>query len=281
MQCVFFEPAHATMEDKEDIKEDLKDFAETLTEHGNSWEGMSNSQRAEFHRQFESHGLDLQSLLKQELRRNMKEKVQDLKISWSDIHVLELIGQGGYGKVYRGHWSSLEVAVKEFSQVHLTQPVKRVVHHEAYVMSLLRPPNIAVLYGLVDEGKHFALVMEYYGRGSLAQTLESNLQLSWSWKRRVLMDVARGMSYLHSCPYESVVHGDLKPDNILLNDKGVAIVADFGVSRVQSYTNTINLTSPGASVVYAAPELFRNPSCHRQASSDVYSFAMVAFAIAI
>lgn len=186
---------------------------------------------------------------------------------------------GGYAKVYRGHWRSFEIAVKEFTQAHLTERSKRVVHHEAYIMSLLRHPNIAVFYGLSDEEDHFALVMEYYGRGSVAHALEGDEILPWTWKRKVLMDIARGMEYLHSRPYERVVHGDLKPENVLLNEKGDALITDFGVSRVQSYTNTVVPASTGLSICYAAPELFMDPTPHRKTSSDVYAYGMVMYAV--
>jgi len=161
----------------------------------------------------------------------------------------------------------------------LTARAKSVVYHEAYIMSLLRHPNIAIFYGLVDEEDHFALVMEYYGRGSVAHALERDEDFPWSWKSKVVMDVARGMEYLHSRPYERVVHGDLKPENILLNEKGDAVITDFGVSRVQSYTKTVLPASLGLSICYSAPELFLDPTAHRESSSDVYSYGMLLYAV--
>lgn len=269
----------ASAEDKEDTKEDLKDLAETLAEHGHSLDKMSKSQRTDLQQQFQMHGLDLAGLLKQERRRTIQEKIRDLKIPWNQIELNEVIGKGGYAKVYRGHWRNFEIAIKEFTQAYLTERSKRVVHHEAYIMSLLRHPNIAVLYGLVDEEDHFALVMEYYGRGSIAHALEEQEQLPWSWKQKVVIDVARGAEYLHSRPYERVVHGDLKPENVMLNDKGDAVITDFGVSRVQSYTNTVAPASSGFSMCYAAPELFLDPAAHREPSSDVYAFGMFVYAV--
>eukprot|EP00963_Diacronema_lutheri_P012263 scaffold1692_cov288-Pavlova_lutheri.AAC.1 len=73
-------------------------------------------------------------VLKQERRLTIQEKIGDLKIAWKDMKLNEVIGTGGYAKVYRGHWRSFEIAVKEFTQAHLTERSKRVVHHEAYIM---------------------------------------------------------------------------------------------------------------------------------------------------
>lgn len=274
-----FLPSRAAGEDAEDTKQDLKDLAESLTEDCDSWESLSKTQRADLEKQFQSHGLDIKELMRQERRRTIKEKIQDLKISWDEIEVTDVVGQGGYGKVYRGHWSAFEVAVKELSQPLLTDRMKRMVHQEAYIMSLLRHPNIATFYGLVDEQDHFALVMEFYGRGSLATALESSNPLSWEWKIAVVRDIARGMTYLHSRPFERVVHGDLKPENIMFNDKGNAIVVDFGVSRVQTYTHTMAPTS-GLSLLYAAPEMFTDLQGSREPSIDVYAFGMLMYAVA-
>lgn len=274
------DPGRSEGQDKSDAREDLKDMAETLAEHGHSWDKMTKEERVELQKQYQSYGLDLQALMKQERQRTIQEKIRDLKISWADVQLAEVVGQGGYGKVRRGYWRSIQVAIKEFSQSHLTERMKRLVHHEAYIMSLLRHPNIAVFYGIIDEIEHFALVLEYYGRGSVAHVLESNKEITWAWKLQVVTDIAFGMEYLHSRPYERVVHGDLKPENVLLNDKGTAVVTDFGVSRVQSYTNTVVPFSSGLSLCYAAPELFINTTGSREPSSDVYSFGMLMFAVA-
>lgn len=274
-----FLPSRAAGEDAEDTKQDLKDLAESLTEEGDSWESLSKTQRADLEKQFQSHGLDIKELMRQERRRTIKEKIRDLKISWDEIEVTDLVGQGGYGKVYRGHWSAFEVAVKELAQPLLTDRMKRMVQQEAYIMSLLRHPNIATFYGLVDEQDHFALVMEFYSRGSLATALESSDPLTWEWKIAVVRDIARGMTYLHSRPFERVVHGDLKPENIMFNDKGNAIVVDFGVSRVQTYTHTMAPTS-GLSLLYAAPEMFTDLQGNREPSIDVYAFGMLMYAVA-
>lgn len=267
-------------EDRQDTKEDLKELAEALAEHGQSFEGMSKGQQAELLEQFELHGLDLKELLRQERRRTIEEKTRDLVVPWKDIQIGELIGQGGYAKVYRGYWGNLEIAIKEFHQTQLSKRAKRMVYHEAYILSLLRHPNIAVFYGLVDEQEHFALLMECYGRGSIADALDREDTLPWTWKVSILSNVAEGMVYLHSRPYERIVHGDLKPENVLLNDRGDALISDFGVSRIQSYTNTVAPAAMAMSICYTPPEVFLDPMAHREPSSDVYAFGMFMYAVA-
>lgn len=274
-----FLPSRAEDEDVEDTKQDLKDLAESLTEDGESWESLNKTQRLDLEKQFQTHGLNIKELMRQERRRTIKEKIQDLKISWDEIELSNVVGQGGYGKVYRGHWSAFQVAVKELAQPLLTERMKRMVQQEAYIMSLLRHPNIATFYGLVDEKDHFALVMEFYGRGSLATALEDSNPLPWEWKIAAVSDIARGMAYLHSRPFERVVHGDLKPENVMFNDKGNAVVVDFGVSRVQTYTHTMAPTS-GLSLLYAAPEMFTDLQGSREPSIDVYAFGMLMYAVA-
>lgn len=141
-------------------------------------------------------------------------------------------------------------------------------------MSLLRHPNIAVFYGLMEEENHFALVMECYQRRSAARALDGQDQLPLSLKLKLDMAVARAMEYLHSHRYERVAHGDLKPENVMLNNREDAVITDVGVSRVQSYTNTVVRASFGLSMCFAAPEVLLDSTAHREPRSDVFTFGM-------
>lgn len=96
--------------------------------------------------------------------------------------------------------------------------------------------------------------------------------LSWDDKARLALGVARGgMCYLHSRPYEAIVHGDLKPCNVLITDGGEPVISDFGLARVT--TVTVTRTTPACtarSAYYAPPEVLANPTLNRTTAQGEY-----------
>jgi serine/threonine protein kinase len=92
-------------------------------------------------------------------------------------------------------------------------------------------------------------------------------------------DVAKGMAYLHGRPTDPVIHGDLKPSNLLMDDDGKVVISDFGLSKVSTLTLTTRPSSSGMSVTYTAPEILADPTSKRSASADVYAYGLVLFEI--
>ncbi|GAX84276.1 hypothetical protein CEUSTIGMA_g11698.t1 [Chlamydomonas eustigma] len=296
-----------------DLQRDLDQFAELISREG-GWKGLSREDQRAVADFYKSKGLDLDDILSQtesHARADMvSKKVDDLMyILWEDIKAprnnattsgggggqrslattangtagssdqqLEFIGQGGYGKVYRGRWQGQDVAVKKM-EFATSSKAKEELSREAYIMSTCTHPHIAKCFGLSTEPSTGvpALVMKYYPRGTLLEVLQEAGpgELTTVLKLRMALNVARGMAYLHCRPNERVVHGDLKTANLLVDTEYDVYITDFGLAKMQTITRTLGSKSSARSVLYTPPEVLEDPNSLRAASGDVYAFAMV------
>ncbi|KAL6335728.1 hypothetical protein AAG906_039491 [Vitis piasezkii] len=179
----------------------------------------------------------------------------------------KLLDQGASAKVYLGHLSDgTEVAVKMLTPSSvLAQRLTR-VHHK----------NLVSLIGYCDEGSRMVLVYEHMAKGNLKEYLsgKNEVVLSWEQRLRIAMDAAQALEYLHDGCNPPIIHRDVKTENILLNEKFQAKVADFGWSRSMpseggSYVSTAIVGTLG----YVDPEYNRTSVPSKK--SDVYSFGIV------
>ncbi|KAJ3695096.1 hypothetical protein LUZ60_000473 [Juncus effusus] len=191
----------------------------------------------------------------------------------------QVIGEGGFGKVYRGFLeNSKEVAVKLSSQAEMQHVVKQFLA-EANNLTVVHHKNLVSLVGYCRDGNYVALIYEFMPNGSLHDHLKGKpgiaRPLSWGERVRIALEAAQGLHYLHTgC---NMVHRDVKSGNILLGKKLEAKVADFGLSKISSesgFTQTKTLCgTPG----YIDPEA--NMTQILNAKSDVYSFGVVLLEI--
>lgn len=112
-------------------------------------------------------------------------------------------------------------------------------------MESLRHPNVVMFLGACTKPPNLAIVLEYCSRGSLWSILQNPyLKLSWDDRRRMAVDAARGVNYLHSFP-TPVLHRDLKSLNLLLDENFRVKVADFGWTRTMASTMTGKIGKKG------------------------------------
>lgn len=140
--------------------------------------------------------------------------IDPLRIDWIELQLQEVIGVGGFGKVYRGSWNGLEVAVKAARQEanEDTDLTKESVLQEAKLFWLLKHENIVSLKGVCLQEPNLCLVMEYAKGGSLNRVLSGRkvrpyVLVDWA------IQIARGMQYLHCDAPISLIHRDLKSSN--------------------------------------------------------------------
>ena len=117
------------------------------------------------------------------------------------------------------------------------------------------------------------LVYEYMSRGSLDRSLCRDPPLEWGEREEIALGAARGLAYLHSGLEQKIIHCDIKPENILLNDSGLVKIADFGLAKLLDQGQSAFFTSLRGTRGYLAPEWLTNSSISDK--SDVYSFGMV------
>ncbi|MCH8813627.1 MAG: protein kinase [Chloroflexi bacterium] len=187
-----------------------------------------------------------------------------------------LLGRGGMGAVYKGidRRDGTVVAVK-LLHAHLAEDesFRERFEREAHVAALLRSPYTVHLldYGIVDD-KYF-LVMEFVEGRTLRRKIDDEGRVDVQEALRIATRIARA---LEEAEARSVVHRDIKPDNILLGDDGSVKLADFGIAR---QLGSSAVTMPGVFVgtlVYAAPEIARGEVDHR---SDIYSLGATLYDI--
>ncbi|CAL2237833.1 unnamed protein product [Prunus armeniaca] len=183
-----------------------------------------------------------------------------------------LLGKGGFGSVYKGTLSDgIDVAVKVFS-LQLEGAFKS-FDRECEMLSNIRHRNLIKIISCCSEVDFKALVLKYMPNGSLEKWLYS--QNSWNILHRlnVMIDAASALEYLHHGYSVPIVHCDMKPSNILLDDDMVAHVADFGISKLLGGRDSITKTMTLATIGYMAPEYGLEGMVSTR--GDVYSFGIV------
>ncbi|KAB1205777.1 Cysteine-rich receptor-like protein kinase 10 [Morella rubra] len=169
---------------------------------------------------------------------------ETLAAATKDFHLTHKLGEGGFGPVYKGKLNDgREIAVKKLS--HSSNQGAREFMNEAKLLARVQHRNVVNLLGYCVHGVEKLLVYEYVYHESLDKLLfKSNRREELDWKRRydIIAGIARGLLYLHEDSHNCIIHRDIKASNILLDDKWVPKIADFGMARLfpedQTHVNT-------------------------------------------
>ena len=200
-----------------------------------------------------------------------QEEISDrnMVVECSELEMGPMIGHGKFAEVYKAVWLGTEVAVKKLMPSDINDEFVDSFEKEVLLMRALRAPNILQFLGIVFEPPNICIITEFMPLGSLYSVLHnSEFEIKWDTILNVLLDITRGMVYLHSCE-PAVLHRDLKSNNVLVDDHLRAKVCDFGLSTVVSPGVTETCGTPS----WAAPEVLTNGMFSKK--SDVYSFGIV------
>ncbi|KAK3406947.1 LOW QUALITY PROTEIN: hypothetical protein EUGRSUZ_K03075 [Eucalyptus grandis] len=164
-------------------------------------------------------------------------KYKDLYVATKGFRDQELLGAGGFGRVYRGvlSTSKTEIAVKRVS--HESRQGMREFIAEIISIGQLRHRNIVTLLGYCRRKGELLLVYDYMLNGSLDKYLynQPKVTLNWSQRFRVIKGVAYGLSYLHERWEKVVIHRDIKANNILLDSELNGRLGDFGLAKIYNH----------------------------------------------
>ncbi|XP_065881190.1 G-type lectin S-receptor-like serine/threonine-protein kinase At1g34300 [Euphorbia lathyris] len=210
-----------------------------------------------------------------------------VQFSYKDLHrttkgFKEKLGAGGFGAVYKGVLANKTVvAVKRLEGIEQGEKQFRM---EVATISSTHHLNLVRLIGFCSEGRHRLLVYEFMKNGSLDNFLfsaeeQSAKFLNWQQRFNIAIGTARGITYLHEECRDCIVHCDIKPENILLDENYNAKVSDFGLAKLVNPKEhrSITLKSVRGTRGYLAPEWLANLPI--TSKSDVYSYGMVLLEI--
>jgi serine/threonine protein kinase/alpha-tubulin suppressor-like RCC1 family protein len=195
----------------------------------------------------------------------------------ADYEILRELGRGGTAVVYLALERMLNrhVAIKVIRTTYVEdEEASARLMREARTVGRLLHPNIVVLYGTRRLGDgSLALIMQYVPGRTLRQEIQASGGLSFDRVHSVLTDVARALAFAHR---QRIVHRDVKPENIYVDDDGVARLADFGIAR--SWGAESDLTLPGMAIgtpAYMSPEQIDGGEIDGR--SDLYSLGLVGY----
>ncbi|KAF3431005.1 hypothetical protein FNV43_RR25735 [Rhamnella rubrinervis] len=204
----------------------------------------------------------------------------ELKIA-TDGFKVEL-GRGSFGTVYRGvvslmnSTSSIVIAVKKLDKV--LQEGEQEFKAEVSAIGRTHHRNLVRLIGFCDLGLNKLLIYEFMSKGSLADLLfRSLVRPDWNQRVQIATGIARGLLYLHEECASQIIHCDIKPQNILLDDSFTAKISDFGLAKLLMIGQTRTQTAIRGTKGYVAAEWFRNTPVTSKV--DVYSYGVMLMEI--
>ncbi|WVZ94223.1 hypothetical protein U9M48_040143 [Paspalum notatum var. saurae] len=199
---------------------------------------------------------------------------RDILIATRNFHKTKIIGEGAHGTVYKATLrvggSDTTVALKRCKAIDESR--KKEFIQELVIVCHLSHPNIIKLVGCCLEFEAPMLVYEYAQNSNLNQMLHGRRprrRVSLSTRLRIAAESAEALAHLHTHPVHPVLHGDVKPENILLADGFIAKVSDFGCSTIRDNVQVV----PKGTLAYLDPEFLHD--FRLTDKSDVYSFGVV------
>ncbi|XP_023731854.1 probable receptor-like protein kinase At1g11050 [Lactuca sativa] len=212
-------------------------------------------------------------------------RIAELDVATDGFSEQNFIGQGGFGIVYKGTLSDgTEVAVKKMTSFDTEADDDFV--NEADIISKIRHRNLLPLRGFCAtsdaiKGNERYLVYDFMPNGNLhdhifnKRTPEKNL--TWPQRKSIILDVAKGLSYLHNGIKPPIFHRDIKATNVLLDSNMKALVADFGLAKQSRDGQSQMTTRVAGTYGYVAPEYALYGQLTEK--SDVYSFGIIVLEI--
>ncbi|KAL7230228.1 hypothetical protein ACSBR2_008690 [Camellia fascicularis] len=189
-----------------------------------------------------------------------------------NYHVIELVGEGSFGKVYKGRrkYTGQTVAMKFILKHGKSEKDIHNLRQEIEILRKLKHENIIEMLDSFESQQEFCVVTEF-AQGELFEILEDDKCLPEEQVQAIAKQLVRALHYLHS---NRIIHRDMKPQNILIGAGSIVKLCDFGFARAMS-TNTVVLRSIKGTPLYMAPELVREQPYNHTA--DLWSLGVILY----
>ncbi|CAD6342599.1 unnamed protein product [Miscanthus lutarioriparius] len=189
-----------------------------------------------------------------------------------DYHVIDLVGEGSFGKVYKGRrkYTRQTVAMKFILKHGKTDKDIHNLRQEIEILRKLKHENIIEMIDAFETPQEFCVVTEF-AQGELFEVLEDDKCLPEEQVQAIAKQLVKALYYLHS---NRIIHRDMKPQNILIGKGSIVKLCDFGFARAMS-ANTVVLRSIKGTPLYMAPELVREQPYNHTA--DLWSLGVILY----
>jgi len=205
------------------------------------------------------------------------------RFSYSDIKRItngfkEKLGEGAHGTVFKGKLSSeILVAVKILNN---TQGEGKEFITEVEIMGTIHHINVVRLLGFCADGIHRALVYNFFPNGSLQSFIfppdNKDNFMGWEKLQQISLGIAKGIEYLHDGCSHPILHFDINPHNILLDDTFTPKISEFGLAKLCSKNvSVVSMTAARGTLGYMAPEVLSRNFGNVSRKSDIYSYGML------
>ncbi|XP_058724645.1 rust resistance kinase Lr10-like [Vicia villosa] len=190
----------------------------------------------------------------------------------------EKLGQGAHGTVFKGKLSTeILVAVKILNG---TQGEGKEFINEVGIMGKIHHINVVRLIGFCADGIHRALVYNLFSNGSLQSFIFSTENkdhfMGWEKLHQIGIGIAKGIEYLHQGCSHPIIHFDINPHNVLLDDSFTPKISDFGLAKLCSKNvSAVSMTAAKGTFGYMAPEVLSRNFGNVSLKSDIYSYGML------
>ncbi|XP_020961396.1 rust resistance kinase Lr10-like [Arachis ipaensis] len=211
------------------------------------------------------------------------EALNPTRFSYADIKRItkqfkDKLGEGAHGAVYKGKLSNqILVAVKILNN---TDGDGKEFINEVGTMAKIHHVNVVRLLGYCADGSHRALVYHFFPNGNLqsfiAPSTDKETFLGWNKLHQIALGIAKGIEYLHQGCDQRILHFDINPYNVLLDQSFTPKISDFGLAKLCSKNqSTVSMTAARGTLGYMAPEVFSRNFGNVSYKSDIYSYGML------
>jgi len=209
------------------------------------------------------------------------------RFSYADIKRItnkfkDKIGEGAHGAVYKGKLSSqIQVAVKMLNNA---EGDGKEFINEVGTMGKIHHLNVVRLLGFCADGFHRALVYDFFPNGSLQKFISppssKDSFLGWDKLQQIALGIANGIEYLHQGCDQRILHFDINPHNVLIDDNFTPKIIDFGLAKMCLMNqSTVSMTAARGTLGFMAPEVFSRNFGNVSYKSDIYSYGMLLLEI--